>query len=80
MEVEGGKSENAANVQQWGADDPVSHNTWRVLSAGEGYYYIYSQVGDKITYLLDVANGSATMEQIFRFTAIPRRTHSNLSL
>ena len=59
MEVEGGKSENAANVQQWGADDPVSHNTWRVLSAGEGYYYIYSQVGDKITYLLDVANGSA---------------------
>ena len=59
MEVEGGKSENAANVQQWGADDPASHNTWRVLSAGEGYYYIYSQVGDKITYLLDVANGSA---------------------
>ena len=59
MEVDGGKTENGANVQQWGADSAASHNTWRVLSAGEGYYYLYSQIGDKITYLLDVTNGSA---------------------
>lgn len=59
MEVEGAKKENGANVQQWGSDEPASHNTWRVLSAGDGYYYLYSQIGDKITYLLDVANGNA---------------------
>lgn len=59
MEVDGAKKENGANVQQWGSDEPASHNTWRVLSAGNGYYYLYSQIGDKITYLLDVANGNA---------------------
>lgn len=54
MEVEGGTQAVATNVQQWGADGSASHNTWRVLSAGDGYYYLYSQIGDTITYLLDV--------------------------
>lgn len=54
MEVSGGTAADGANVQQWGADSSASHNTWRALSAGDGYYYLYSQVGDKITYLLDV--------------------------
>lgn len=54
MEVQGGTQAVATNVQQWGADGSASHNTWRVLSAGDGYYYLYSQIGDTITYLLDV--------------------------
>lgn len=54
MEVEGGTQAVSTNVQQWGADSSASHNTWRVLSAGDGYYYLYSQIGDTVTYLLDV--------------------------
>lgn len=57
MEVEGGTQAVGTNVQQWGADGSASHNTWRVLSAGDGYYYLYSQIGDKITYLLDLDYG-----------------------
>lgn len=59
MEVDSAKAADGTNVQQWGATESASHNTWRVLSAGDGYYYIYSQVGDKISYLLDVASGNA---------------------
>lgn len=59
MEVEGGTQAIGTNVQQWGADSPSAHNTWRVLSAGDGYYYLYSQIGDKITYLLDLDFGKA---------------------
>ena len=55
MEVDGAKQADGTNVQQWGMGDaPASHNTWRVLSAGDGYYYLYSQIGDKVKYLLDV--------------------------
>lgn len=59
MEVKGGTAADGTNVQQWGAETSASHNTWRVLSAGDGYYYLYSQIDDKITYLLDV-NGNKT--------------------
>lgn len=55
MEVEGAKDANGTNVQQWGmGDSPSGHNTWRVLSAGDGYYYLYPQIGDKASYALDV--------------------------
>lgn len=54
MEVKDANAENTANVQQWGAE-----NTWRVLSAGNGYYYLYSQLGDKVTYLLDIDMGKS---------------------
>ena len=57
LEVAEGKAENASNVQQWGAESPASHNTWRAISAGNGYYYLYSQLGDKVTYLLDLDKG-----------------------
>lgn len=54
MEVEGGTQAVSTNVQQWGADGSESHNTWRVIPADDGYYYLYSQIGDTVTYLLDV--------------------------
>lgn len=58
MEVAGGKAENAANVQQWGANGPQQHNTWKAVYAGNGYYQLYSQVGDGKTYLLDLYYGN----------------------
>lgn len=59
MEVTGGAAANGTNVQQWGADGAASHNTWRAEYAGNGYYKLYSQVGDGNTYLLDIVNGKA---------------------
>ena len=57
LEVDGGKAENGANVQQWGADAFANHNSWKLIAAGDGYYYIRSCVGDGKTYFLDLANG-----------------------
>lgn len=59
MEVKDANAENTANVQQWGAESSAAHNTWRVLSAGNDYYYLYSQLGDKVTYLLDIDMGKS---------------------
>ncbi len=59
LEVANGSAEAGANLQQWGADSAAAHNTWRAVSAGDGYYYLYSQVGDKITYLMDISGGKA---------------------
>lgn len=59
MEVKDANAENTANVQQWGAESSAAHNTWRVLSAGNGYYYLCSQLGDKVTYLLDIDMGKS---------------------
>ncbi|MBQ9957025.1 MAG: RICIN domain-containing protein [Ruminococcus sp.] len=57
LEVNGGNAENGANVQQWGANGPASHNTWRLEEDGNGFYYLISQLGDKNTYYLDVNGG-----------------------
>lgn len=59
LEVANGSAEAGANLQQWGADSAAAHNTWRAVSAGDEYYYLYSQVGDKITYLMDISGGKA---------------------
>lgn len=53
MEVADGKAESGANVQQWGRDGVAPHNAWKLKSAGNGYYYIYSALSD--TLVLDVA-------------------------
>lgn len=55
MQVEGAADENGANVQQWGTDGTSVHDIWKFYSAGNGYYYIASAVGDGGTYVLDVA-------------------------
>ncbi len=59
MDVAGGTAANSTNVQQWGADSAASYNTWKAVDAGDGYYYLYSQVGDGQTYLLDVTGAKA---------------------
>ncbi len=55
MQVAGAAAENGANVQQWGTDGTSVHDIWKLCSAGDGYYYIVSCVGDGGTYVLDVA-------------------------
>ena len=58
LDVDGAKAENGANIQQWGAAERGVQNTFRAISAGDGYYYLVSQVGDKATYFLEVADNS----------------------
>lgn len=71
MEVQDAAAQNNANVQQWGADGEAAHNTWKLIDAGDGYYYIRSCVGDGKTYYLDLENGKSadgTNIGIYAFT------------
>ena len=56
-DLNGGETE-ATNI-------PDKWNTWRLFSAGEGYYYIISEVGDGASYALDVDENSNL--QIYEF-------------
>ncbi|MCR4644659.1 MAG: RICIN domain-containing protein [Oscillospiraceae bacterium] len=53
LEVADSKAENGANVQQ-GASGA---NLWTVAQAADGYYYVYSALGDGRTFLLDIDYG-----------------------
>lgn len=55
MEVADAAAANSANVQQWTSDGAQANNSWKAVSAGNGYYYLYSQLGDGNTYVLDVS-------------------------
>jgi hypothetical protein len=59
MDVSGAKAANGTNVIQYKASSSKKNNTWKFVSDGNGYYYIYSTLGDGSTYLLDVANNSS---------------------
>ena len=61
MEVAEAKAESGANVQQWGTSANAANNTWKLVSAGGGYYYIYSALSDSI--VLDVEANKATNGQ-----------------
>lgn len=63
MQVDGAKATNNTNVQQWGTSENTIHDIWKLIDAGDGYYYLVSAVGDGGTYVLDVegkktANGT----------------------
>lgn len=60
MDVAGAKAVNGTNVLQYTASASKKNNTWKFVSDGNGYYYIYSTLGDGNTFLLDVANNSNT--------------------
>lgn len=57
MEVADAKGESGANIQQWGMDTPAKHNLWKLSSAGNGYYFIYSALSSDI--VVDVAGNKA---------------------
>jgi endoglucanase len=59
MDVTGAKKANGTNVIQYQASTAKANNTWTFVPDGNGYYYIYSCLGDGSTYLLDVANNSS---------------------
>jgi len=70
MQVEGAKAENGTNIQQWGTNETSTHDVWKVLDAGNGYYYLVSQVGDGGTFVLDVAGrktANGTNIDIYQF-------------
>ena len=88
MEVQNGTAEDGANVQQWGADSPLSHNSWTLKEFGGGYYYIISQLADGRTYYLNIAGGSGenganaeiltnnkTSSHLFKFVKNPDGTY-----
>lgn len=60
MDASGARAANGTNIIQYTASAAKANNTWKFVSAGDGYYYIYSCMGDGNTYLLDVANNSNT--------------------
>ncbi|MDE7120589.1 MAG: RICIN domain-containing protein, partial [Oscillospiraceae bacterium] len=59
IDVEGAAAANGTNCQQWGASEPGIQNTWKLVSAGDDYYYIVSAVGDGGSYVLDVSGKSS---------------------
>lgn len=54
MDVAGGKAAPGTNIQQWGENGPASYNTFKLVKGSDGYYTIYSLVGDGNTYVMDV--------------------------
>ena len=54
MDVADGIAANSTNIQQAELDGGT-RNIFKLFSAGDGYYYIVSTVGDGATYVLDVA-------------------------
>ena len=57
MQVEGGVAANGANIQQWGTDNTSLHDIWKLIDAGNGYYYIATALDE--TFVLDVAGKKA---------------------
>ena len=53
LEVEGSVAANGTNVCQ----GTTGANVWSLSDAGDGYYKLYSEVGDGATYLLDLDYG-----------------------
>ena len=77
LNVEGGKAENGTNVQQWSTDAAHTYDTWRIASAGDGLYKIYSLLGDGKTFVLNagtdnnvsIGTDAGTDGQLYSFVA-----------
>ena len=58
LEVENGAAASGTSVVQGNSSD-ANADIWTLEDAGDGYYYIYSALGDGKTFALDVPYGSA---------------------
>lgn len=59
LTVEDGVAAAGTNVCQSKDSAPVGKNLWKMMSADDGYYRLYSMLEDGNTYLLDVYEGKA---------------------
>ena len=57
LTVANGEGKSGSNVIQYTADGAADYNIWRLESAGDGYYRIYSMIDGGKTYLLDLDYG-----------------------
>ena len=62
LEIADGNAENGANLQQSSSNG--KQNQFMAVSAGNGYYYLVSQLGDGKSYALDV-NAKKTADGIW---------------
>ncbi len=68
LNVEGGSTENGTNVQQWGAARGASNCLWRVESAGDDFFRIYSMVDGGKNCLLNVDTANSNNINIYENT------------
>ena len=59
LDVSGANAASGTNVQQGMSADRNAY-TWTVSDAGDGYYYIYTCLGDGKTYCLDLPHGDTS--------------------
>ena len=59
LTVADGEGKAGGNVFQYSADGAANYNTWQLVDAGDGYYRLYSGLGNGSTYLLDLDAGKA---------------------
>lgn len=60
LDVYKSSTADGTNVQQYGTVPGKANNTWTVKDAGDGYYYIISQLSNGTTAYLDVDGGANT--------------------
>ncbi len=59
LTVSDGEGKTGSNVIQYTADGAAEYNTWNIVESDDGYYQIYSALGDGNTFLLDIDCGKA---------------------
>ena len=59
LTVADGEGKAGGNVFQYSANGAADYNTWQLVDAGDGYYRLYSGLGNGSTYLLDLDAGKA---------------------
>ncbi|MBQ2264753.1 MAG: RICIN domain-containing protein, partial [Oscillospiraceae bacterium] len=60
MDVYKSSTADGTNIQQYGTVPGKANNTWTVKDAGDGYYYIISQLSDGKSGYMTVAGGENT--------------------
>ena len=60
LATDGNNAKNGLNVQQ--ANNNGKQNQFKAVSAGDGYFYLVSQLGDGKSYALDI-NGKKTADE-----------------
>ena len=59
MQATDGVAANNTNIQQWSSEKNSASDIWKLKSVGNGFYVIYSCLGDSNTFALDVVGKKA---------------------